>query len=50
MKYSSEQDDIIWLPIVIRSDDPELVGDLMMHLPKYLEMLQVLHYVAMKHV
>lgn len=50
MKYSSEWDDIIWLPIVIRSDDPELDDDLKMHLPMYLENLQILHYVAMKHV
>lgn len=50
MKYSSERDNIIWLLIVIRSDDPELVDDLMMQLPKYLKTLQILHYVAMKHV
>lgn len=34
MKYSSERGDTIGLLIAIGSDDPELVDDLMMQLPK----------------
>jgi len=50
MEYSSERDNMIWLLIEIRYDDPELVNDLMMQLPKYIDVLQILHYAAMKHV